>query len=50
VLLRAGDRALAAPADLAAVVDQARRAGRPSVLVAVWRSGRTIFLPVKIAD
>ena len=50
VLLRAGDRALAAPADLAAVVDQARRAGRPSVLVAVWRSGRTIFLPVKIGD
>jgi serine protease Do len=50
VLLRAGDRLLATPADLAAVVDQARRAGRPSVLVAVWRGGRTIFLPVKIAD
>ncbi|MCA4916388.1 MAG: PDZ domain-containing protein, partial [Phenylobacterium sp.] len=50
VLLRAGDRLLASPADLAAVVDQARRAGRPSVLVAVWRGGRTIFLPVKIAD
>ena len=50
VLLRAGDRLLATPADLSAVVDQARRAGRPSVLVAVWRGGRTIFLPVKIAD
>ncbi|MFN9033971.1 MAG: trypsin-like peptidase domain-containing protein [Alphaproteobacteria bacterium] len=50
ILLRAGDRALAAPADLAAVVDQARKAGRPSVLVAVWRGGRTIFLPIKIAD
>ncbi|MCA6264120.1 PDZ domain-containing protein, partial [Phenylobacterium sp.] len=50
VLLRAGDRVLAAPADLAAVIDQARKAGRPSVLVAVWRGGRTIFLPIKIAD
>jgi serine protease Do len=49
VLMRAGDRALSAPADLAAVVDQARKAGRPSVLVAVWRGGRTIFLPIKIA-
>jgi hypothetical protein len=38
------------PSDLAAVVDQARKAGRPSVLVSVWRGGRTIFLPVKIAD
>jgi serine protease Do len=50
ILLRAGDRLLATPADLAAVVEQARRANRPSVLVAVWRGGRTIFLPVKIAD
>jgi serine protease Do len=49
VLMRAGDRVLNAPADLAAVVDQARKAGRPSVLVAVWRGGRTIFLPIKIA-
>ena len=49
VLMRAGDRVLSTPADLAAVVDQARKAGRPSVLVAVWRGGRTIFLPIKIA-
>lgn len=48
VLMRAGDRVLSAPSDLAAVVDQARKAGRPSVLVAVWRGGRTIFLPIKI--
>ena len=50
VIMRAGDRTLAMPSDLAAVVDQARKAGRPSVLVSVWRGGRTIFLPVKIAD
>jgi serine protease Do len=50
VIMRAGDRTLAMPSDLTAVVDQARKAGRPSVLVAVWRGGRTIFLPVKIAD
>lgn len=49
VLLRAGDRALSSPADLAAVIEQARRADRPSVLVAVWRGGRTLFLPIKIA-
>ncbi|AWM78716.1 Do family serine endopeptidase [Phenylobacterium parvum] len=49
VLMRAGDRVLNAPGDLAAVVDQARKTGRPSVLVAVWRGGRTIFLPIKIA-
>jgi serine protease Do len=50
VIMRAGDRTLAMPSDLAALVDQARKAGRPSVLVAIWRGGRTIFLPVKIAD
>lgn len=50
VIMRAGDRTLAMPSDLVAVVDQARKAGRPSVLVSVWRAGRTIFLPVKIAD
>lgn len=49
VLLRAGDRALSSPADLAAVIEQARRADRPSVLVAVWRGGRTLFLPIKIS-
>ena len=49
VLLRAGDRVLSAPADLAGVIDQARKAGRPSILVAVWRGGRTIFLPIKIS-
>jgi len=49
VIARAGDRPVATAADLAAVVDQARKAGRPSVLVGVYRQGRTIFLPLKIS-
>jgi len=49
VIARAGDRPVATAADLASVVDQARKAGRPSVLVGVYRQGRTIFLPLKIS-
>jgi serine protease Do len=49
VIVRAGDRQVASAADVSTVVDQARKAGRPSVLVGVWRGGRTIFLPLKIA-
>jgi serine protease Do len=49
VIVRAGDKQVASAADVSSVVDQARKAGRPSVLVGVWRSGRTIFLPLKIA-
>lgn len=48
VIVRAGDRQVATAADVSTVVDQARKAGRPSVLVGVYRSGRTIFLPLKI--
>jgi serine protease Do len=49
VIVRAGDRAVATSADLAAVVDAAKKANRPSVLVGVYRSGRTSFLPLKVA-
>jgi serine protease Do len=49
VIVRAGDRPVVTAADVSMVVDQARKAGRPSVLVGVYRSGRTIFLPLKIA-
>jgi serine protease Do len=49
VITRANDRAVASPADLAAAVDAARKAGRTSVLVGVLRSGRTAFLPIKIS-
>jgi serine protease Do len=49
VLVRAGDRPVASAADLAAVVDAAKRANRTSVLVGVHRAGRTLFLPLKIS-
>jgi len=48
VIVRAGDRQVATAADVAAVVEQARKAGRQSVLVGVYRSGRTAFLALKI--
>jgi serine protease Do len=49
VIVRAGDRAVASAADVAAVAEAARKAGRPSVLVGVYRGGRTLFLPLKIS-
>jgi serine protease Do len=49
VITRANDRAVAAPADLVAVVDAAKKAGRSSVLVGVYRNGRTAFLPIKVS-
>lgn len=49
VIVRAGDRAVASAAEVASVADLARKAGRPSVLVGVYRAGRTLFLPLKIS-
>jgi serine protease Do len=49
VVVRANDRAVATPADLASVVEAARKAGRTSVLVGIFRNGRTAFLPLKIS-
>ena len=49
VIVRAGDRLVATAADLSAVVDAAKKAGRASVLLGVFRAGRTTFLPLKIA-
>jgi serine protease Do len=48
VIVRAGDRSLNAASELSAVVDAAKRAGRPSVLVWVYRNGRTSFLTLKL--
>ncbi|HSV04028.1 MAG TPA: Do family serine endopeptidase [Phenylobacterium sp.] len=48
VVVRAGDRQVATAADVAAVVAQARKAGRQSVLLGVYRGGRTAFLALKI--
>ena len=49
VLMRAGDREMVTAADFSAVVDAAKKAGRQSVLVGIYRAGRTIFLPLKIS-
>jgi serine protease Do len=49
VIVRAGDRPVASASDLAAVVDAAKKAGRASVLVGVYRGGRTTFLPLKVS-
>ncbi|WP_374471358.1 Do family serine endopeptidase [Phenylobacterium sp.] len=49
LITRAGDRAVASAADLSSVVEAARKAGRTSVLVGVYRNGRTSFLPLKVS-
>ena len=49
VIVKAGDRMVTSAADLASVVDAAKKAGRQSVLVGVHRSGRVSFLPLKVA-
>jgi serine protease Do len=49
IVIRAGDREVNSAADVAAVVDAAKKAGRQSVLIGIYRSGRTIFLPVKVS-
>ncbi len=48
VIVRANSRTVNAASDLAAEVDAARKAGRPSVLIGVNRDGRTLFLPLDI--
>ena len=49
VITLANGRAVAQPTDLAAIVDAAKKAGRASVLVGVYRNGRTAFLPIKVS-
>jgi serine protease Do len=49
VIVRAGDAQVASAAEVAAAVQAAKKANRPSVLVGIYRGGRTLFLPLKIA-
>jgi len=49
VVVRAGDRPVMTGADVAMVVEAARKAARPSVLLGISRGGRTLFLPLKIS-
>ena len=48
VIVRAGDAPVASAAEVTAAVQAAKKAKRPSVLVGVYRNGRTLFLPLKI--
>jgi serine protease Do len=50
VIARVNSRAVTAAGDVVAEVEAARKAGRPSVLVGVSRDGRTLFLPLDIAQ
>jgi serine protease Do len=48
VILQANGRKTATPADVAAVVADARKAGRDSVLLMLSHSGRRVFVPVQV--
>ena len=48
VIVRAGDREVANAGDVAAAVTEWKKAGRKSIPLAITRSGRTLFVPVKI--
>jgi serine protease Do len=48
ILVRAGDAAIAAPADVQAAVTRAKHDGMTSILVGVRRDGHTLFIPLKI--
>jgi len=50
VIVRAGDTQVNSAAEVTAAVQAAKRAKRTSVLVGVFRSGRTLFLPLKVED
>jgi serine protease Do len=49
VIVRAGDAPVTGAAEVQAAVEAAKHAKRTSVLVGVYRGGRTLFLPLKIA-
>jgi serine protease Do len=50
IIVRAGDATVNTAAEVSAAVEAAKRAKRSSVLIGVYRGGRTLFLPLKIAE
>lgn len=50
VITRASDHPVASRQDLQAAVEAARKLGRSSVLLRVWRGGRALFVPVVIGS
>lgn len=49
VLVRVADKAVSTPQDVVAAVDGAKASGRESVLLLVYRDGRTLFVLIKMA-
>jgi serine protease Do len=47
VIVRAGDRTVANAQDVAAAIDTAKKAGRTSMLVFIYREGRQLGVPLK---
>jgi serine protease Do len=50
VLERVGDRDVLSAEDVREAIDAARRQGRPSVLVRLWREGRSLFVPLRLTS
>jgi serine protease Do len=50
VIVQAGGKPVLSAADVATAVDVAKKAGRANVLLGIFRTGRTTFLPIKIAN
>ena len=50
VIVRAGDRPVATPADISAAAAQARRAGRKDLPVLVEHDGRKLFVPLQVEN
>lgn len=50
VIDRVGERTVTTPAEVREAIESARRQGRPSVLVRVWREGRSLFVPLRLTS
>ena len=50
VIVSASNKQASTAAEVASAVEAAKRAERPSVLLGVSRGGRTLYVPIKIAD
>ena len=50
VVVRANSTAIASPQDVVAAADAAKKAGRTSVLVFIYRDGRQLGVPIKIEE
>ena len=49
VITQAGGRPVTTASEFSSAVEAAKKAGRPSILIGVYRAGRTTFLPIKVS-